>query len=140
MTAVGSALTSAPASDRFPSSVSSLQRHVSCLGKQVCLLQTSPPWGRGCGGAEPLLRKVPMYGAHPCGGQNLSVHSLINSSIHSLPLCQVPCQAQENSEGHSPCARELSLSSSHGITRAVLEMNKGSPKHPGGCPVSGWGL
>lgn len=51
------------------------------------------------------------------------------------------CQAQENSEGHSPCARELlSLSSSRGVTRAVLELDEEAEEHPGERPVSSWDL
>lgn len=34
----------------------SLQWPVASLGKQVCLLHSSPPWGRGAGGAELLQR------------------------------------------------------------------------------------
>lgn len=64
VTVVRSALTSVLASDRFPSSVSFFS---ACfLPGKAGLPSTDQP----AQGAEPLLRE----GAHPCGGQNFSVH------------------------------------------------------------------
>lgn len=117
MTVVRSALTSVLASDRFPSSVSFASAACFLPGK-AGLPSTDQP----AQGAEPLLREVLI----PVVAKTSVFIKLINSSIHSLPLCQVPCQAQENSEGHRPWARELlSLSSSQGLAGAVLELNKG---------------
>lgn len=94
MTAVGSALTSVLASDRFPSSVSSASVAWFLPGKTGLPSTDQPTQGVG-----PLLR-IPGMVLIPVVAKTSVFIELIDSSIHSLPLCQVPCQAQENSDHH----------------------------------------